>query len=89
MERTEVELYDRVGNVAVVRLPGRESPGIFIQGDSFSILAEDARRLAAAAQNDPTLRDTADDLARALGELLAYYASTLTDHGIPLPYKAD
>lgn len=87
MERTEVELYDRVGNVAVVRLPGRKVPGIFIQGDSFAILADDGRKLAATAGDD--VREPATDLAQALAELLAYYASTLTDHGIPLPYHAE
>ncbi|MFF5778388.1 DUF6959 family protein [Streptomyces virginiae] len=38
MERVEAELFTDGGNDAVVRLPGRDFPGVLIQGDTLSIL---------------------------------------------------
>lgn len=87
MERIEVELYGRDGNAAVVRLPQRRFPGLLVQGDSLSILVEDAQRLAADIQAGADVHDQATDLAQQLTELLAYYASTLAAHGMPLPYN--
>ncbi|WP_373294465.1 DUF6959 family protein [Streptomyces albiflavescens] len=36
MERVEAELFTDGGNDAVVRLPGRNFPGVLIQGDTLS-----------------------------------------------------
>ncbi|MGW0206694.1 DUF6959 family protein [Streptomyces sp. NPDC003233] len=36
MERAEAELLMDGGNNAVVRLPGRQFPGVLIQGDSLN-----------------------------------------------------
>ncbi|MFI6996376.1 DUF6959 family protein [Nocardia sp. NPDC050175] len=81
MERVEVELLAPRGNVTVIRLPWRRFPGVFIQGDSFSILEVAAR---AAARTVPEVRELADDLSN----ILALYARTLTEHGMSLPYTA-
>jgi uncharacterized protein DUF6959 len=89
MERVEVELYDRVDNAAIVRLPPRRFPGLLIQGDSLSVLAEDARRLATAIRDGVDAQELADDLAKALTGLLANYAATLAANDIPLPYNAE
>lgn len=89
MERVEVELFDRVGNVAVVRLPEPRSPGILIQGDSLAIIAGDARRLADAVRGGGDVQESADELALQFAELLAYYASSLDAHGVPLPYAPE
>lgn len=87
VERAEVELYSRDGNVAVVRLPQRRFPGLLMQGDSLSTLAGDARELAAALRTGADPNDLADDLAEQLSDMLAFYAATLAAHGIPLPYN--
>lgn len=34
-QKIEVELFGQDTNIAVIRLPAREYPGILIQGDSF------------------------------------------------------
>ncbi|MFI2758016.1 DUF6959 family protein [Streptomyces echinatus] len=36
MERVEAEPFTDGGNDAVARLPGRNSPGVLIQGDTLS-----------------------------------------------------
>ncbi|MEU7141532.1 hypothetical protein ABZ942_18900 [Nocardia sp. NPDC046473] len=79
MERVEVEMLAPRGNVTVIRLPWRRFPGVFIQGDSFSILEAAAR---AAAQRAPEVRELAGDLTK----ILALYARTLAEHGMSLPY---
>ena len=89
VERAEVELYSRDGNVAVVRLPRRRFPGLLMQGDSLSTLAGDARELAAALRTGADPNDLADDLAEQLSDMLAFYAATLAAHGIPLPYNPE
>ena len=38
MEHVEVELFTDGGNNAVVRMPGRRSPGVVVQGDSLSVI---------------------------------------------------
>ncbi|MFI6165633.1 DUF6959 family protein [Nocardia sp. NPDC051052] len=79
MEHIDVELLAPRGNVTVIRLPWRKFPGVFIQGDSFSILEAAAR---AAARTAPEVQELADDLSK----ILALYAKTLNEHNIPLPY---
>jgi hypothetical protein len=89
VERVEVEVYGRDGNAAIVRLPARRFPGLLIQGDSLSLLARDARKLAIALRVSADLHEMADDLARHLADLLAYYASSLAANGTPLPYHPE
>ena len=38
MERVEVELFTDGSNNAVVRMPGRQFPGVVVQGDSKETL---------------------------------------------------
>lgn len=86
MDHVEVDLLTGPGAL-VLRMPGRQFPGVLIQGDSLSVLFSQARELASgltgaksAAAEDASL------LAAALGELLDDYAVTLEQHDIPLPY---
>lgn len=89
VERAEVELYSRDGNVAVVRLPQRRFPGLLMQGDSLSTLAGDAQTLATSLRAGADPLDLADDLTQQLGDVLAFYAASLAAHGIPLPYNPE
>ncbi|MEO3978251.1 hypothetical protein [Streptomyces sp. CAU 1734] len=88
MKRVEIELFTDGGNDAVVRMPGRQFPGIVVQGDSLSVLRGDlAEVLDACDQGDLALaRETAGYLAADLDALLARYAAALEAHGIPRPY---
>jgi Family of unknown function (DUF6959) len=49
MQRVEVELFTDPGNNAVVRLGGRRFPGVLIQGDTLSILWQQAVTGAASS----------------------------------------
>ncbi|MGW6981869.1 DUF6959 family protein [Streptomyces sp. NPDC054932] len=88
MERVEAELFTDGGNDAVVRLPGRNFPGVLIQGDTLSILQTDVAELVelCAAGDLEEARHVAGLLHADLGEKLQRYAEALKAHGIPLPF---
>jgi hypothetical protein len=77
-----------VENDAVVRMPGREFPGVLIPGDSLSVLRTDlAEVVEALDQGDPAgAREAAGLLLEDLDALLARYTAVLDDHGLPRPY---
>ncbi|MCY1045334.1 hypothetical protein OV208_28720 [Corallococcus sp. bb12-1] len=92
MESNEVVLLSRQGNTAVVHLPGRQYPGVVIQGDSLSILhalVREARELCPAAPTKDGADDTAsllDDVEERLRDYLTMYEAVLKERHIPLPY---
>jgi Family of unknown function (DUF6959) len=90
MQRVEVELFTDPGNNAVVRLEGRRFPGVLIQGDTLSILWQQAAIAARLVGQCTQRHDDAvlelDDLVDRLNELLARYERILADHDIELPY---
>jgi len=43
----ELEVYSEASNQAVIKAPGRQFPGIVVQGDSLSLLGAQARELSA------------------------------------------
>jgi hypothetical protein len=90
MQRVEVELFTDPGNNAVVRLEGRRFPGVLIQGDTLSILWQQAAIAARLVGQCTQRHDDAvlelDDLVDRLNELLARYERVLADHDIELPY---
>ncbi|MEV4601339.1 hypothetical protein AB0K15_28555 [Amycolatopsis sp. NPDC049253] len=86
MTPLEVELLSRQGNYVVLRLPGRSFPGIHIAGDSFSILVDELRELAAEAVGAPEAHDHAQDLAEDLEGILGAYETAMAEHGIRPAY---
>lgn len=50
MERVEAELFTDGGIDAVVRMPGRQFPGVVVQGDSLYILRGDVAEVAEACE---------------------------------------
>ncbi|MER5887488.1 hypothetical protein ABT160_27045 [Streptomyces sp. NPDC001941] len=90
MERIEAELFTDAGNNAVVRLPGRNFPGVLVQGDSLSIIRADVAEivdLAARGEVDEA-HEAAEFLLGDLDGLLERYATALHAHAIPLPYHS-
>ena len=83
-----VEIYSDASNLAVMRHPGRQYPGILIQGDSLYVLSQRLDQLC------ETLRgrigqDEFEELGDLRDELrgrLDHYRTVLTDHGIRLPF---
>ncbi|MET9691785.1 hypothetical protein ABZY81_25445 [Streptomyces sp. NPDC006514] len=88
MERVEAELFTDGGNDAVVRLPGRNFPGVLIQGDTLSILQTDVAELVElrAAGDLEEARHVASLLHTDLGEKLQRYTEALEAHGIRRPF---
>ncbi len=88
MSIDEVELLDRSGNFAVMRLSGRKFPGVFLQGDTMSTIRDllknvDSVKLAAL---DEAVADQILEARDRLNELAAYYESVLDARGIRRPY---
>lgn len=84
MERVEVELYTDGGNDAIVRMPGRQFPGVLIQGDSLLILRADVAELRDAC--DGEAREIAESLLENLDEILHRYVDALERHGLRRPF---
>jgi Rad3-related DNA helicase len=90
MQRVEVQLFTDPDNNAVVRVEGRRLPGVLIQGDTLSILwqqaATAARLVGQCTQGHDDAVLALDDLVDRLDELPARYERVLADHDIELPY---
>ncbi|MFF8275078.1 DUF6959 family protein [Streptomyces lateritius] len=88
MERVEAELFTDGGNDAVVRLPGRNFPGVLIQGDTLSTLRSDMAELVelCAAGDLVEARHVASLLQADLGAKLKRYTDVLEAHGIARPF---
>jgi hypothetical protein len=77
-------------NFAVVQLPGRQYPGVVVQGDSLTILINrlrDAKGALQAGRSDEALAMLTDELDETLKPIQALYERVLAEHGIELPYS--
>jgi hypothetical protein len=88
MKIESVEIYSYASNQAVMRHPGRAFfPGVWVQGDTLQSMTGSLRYVIenSACLNEKTavrLREVSEQME----ELLAYYRSVLTAHGILLPF---
>jgi hypothetical protein len=86
MRKETVEIYSDASNMAVMRHPGRQFPGVLIQGDTLHSLLVNLEQLNAAV---PANSDEAIGLAELIEQVTAYvdhYRKVLTEHGIELPW---
>jgi hypothetical protein len=89
MEQEQACVLSRSGNWAVVQLPGRAFPGIYVQGDTFAVLQT---QLAGAARalhersGDVEALDQLDHAVEEIGTMLGFYELVLSQHGIRRPY---
>lgn len=88
MERIEAELFTDGGNNAVVRLPGRNFPGVVVQGDSLSILRQAVAEVREACARGDAVEalESADFLLADLDAILERYTDALGRHGIKRPF---
>ncbi|MCI0702168.1 MAG: hypothetical protein L0241_13880 [Planctomycetia bacterium] len=88
METLPVEVYSSETNAAILRFPGRQFPGVLIQGDTLSTLFALSRRiLHHTAENDTEEAQAyAEELAQTLAMLLKHYEHVLEQQKMPLPY---
>jgi hypothetical protein len=89
MDESSALILSRAGDWAVVHLPGREFPGLQLQGDTF---AELRTRLAVAARTlhddpaEPGGLEELDGAVKDMDAMLAFYEQVLVERGIKRPY---
>lgn len=86
------KLLSPAHNFAVVQLPGRQHPGVVVQGDSLSILIKrlnDVRKALQNGRSDEALTLLSDELEETLAPIQAHYERVLAEKGIELPYPKD
>jgi len=91
METKQIEVYSEATNNAIVRMPSRSFPGVVVQGDSLSILFDDAMEILERLdpKRDEDLFFVALSLAEDLEARLKHYEAVTSKHGFPLPYVRD
>lgn len=88
MDRVEVELFTDGGNNAVVRMPGRQLPGVLVQGDSLSSIRSDIAEVRDACRAGDTAEalEAAELLLENLDAILLRYTDALDRHGLRKPF---
>lgn len=88
MERVEVELFTDGSNNAVVRMPGRQFPGVVVQGDSLWGLRRDVAEIRDACRGGDVAEalEAAEFLLENLDAMLMRYSDALERHRIRRPY---
>jgi len=81
MERMELEVFSQDRNMAVVRLPGRQSPGSVIPADSLRHLCFLAESILERVRgdHDRELSDDADELNELLRSRLRAFEEAIRD----------
>ena len=89
MHVENVEIYSDETNRAVLRHPGRNFPGILIQGDDLNSLCQIADRVCTAGRNTLNSENYAElnKLRNALWGYLLHYKAVLGEHDISLPFS--
>ncbi len=84
----EMTVLSAAINSPVIQFPGRQFPGVLVQGDSPKSMAdlttEIDERLRAGDLGEARL--AAEELRGLLGSYISVYEQTLKTHGIALPY---
>ena len=87
MRKEPVEIFSDASNAAILRHPGRNFPGVLVQGDTLHTLIES---LSVVQRESASLSEDAagelEGVVERLGELLEHYKSVLVEHKIPLPF---
>jgi len=85
--REMMVLSDAV-NSPVIHFPGRQFPGILVQGDSLRVMASLAAEISKhlSVGDLEEARSVAEDLAEQLGSRVKLYEDALRTHGLSLPY---
>lgn len=88
MKRMELEVFSDATNLAVVRMPGRQFPGLVMQGDSLASLASSIRAAseALAAGNIAEAGDELQNLSEEIDTYLRAYESVLASVQMKPPY---
>jgi len=84
------ELLSAPENYAVVQLPGRNFPGVVMQGDSLHSLTRRLEKMLAGSRVGNFAHDDLvaelDDLVSLFSEVLSHYERVCVERGVELPY---
>ena len=87
MRKESVEIYSDASNAAVVRHPGRNFPGVLVQGDTLQGIVHSLECVHAEASNlSEEAADELGDVLERLSELLMHYKVVLREHNVSLPF---
>jgi hypothetical protein len=84
MRVENVEIFSDQANIPVIRHPGRQFPGVLVQGDTLHMLCAQA---AEALSDSPDARGELQELHNRLLGMLAHYKTVLSEHQVALPFK--
>jgi hypothetical protein len=89
-EIVNFEVLSSATNAIVARHPGRNYPGILLQGDTVRTLLDEVDELVkeAGAGDLEAVTGIAAFLHERLVELLTHYEDALTREGIEIPYAS-
>lgn len=87
-EMQEFEVLSTATNAIVARHPGRNHPGILVQGDSLRSLLDEVEELVgeAEAQDMDAVKEIAGIVRGRLVDLLSHYEAVLDREGREVPY---
>ncbi|MBO6563450.1 MAG: hypothetical protein JJ956_01800 [Pseudomonadales bacterium] len=87
-EMQEFELFSSATNAVVARYPGRNYPGVLIQGDTLRGLLSELQELQEEleAGDLEAVQGIADVLEERFIEFLAHYENVLEENELELPY---
>lgn len=86
MRTEQVEIYSDATNAAVMRHPGRNFPGMLVQGDTLARLSKMASAALACAKPESEQWHDLKELADELQWRVDFYAQVLREHNIQLPF---
>ncbi|QDV51346.1 DUF6959 family protein [Gimesia fumaroli] len=89
MKNIQVELLSDSINAVILKTPGRNYPGMVIQGDNLKHLynlAEKILQLAEAGAKHEDIEDISGMLFDDLNERIRFYEMVLDSYGLELPY---
>jgi hypothetical protein len=89
MRRETVEILSDQTNAAVMRHPGRQFPGVLIQGDTLYSLCCGADSTCSEIGRGAPGFDAANKVRNALWSLLNHYKAVLGEHDLPLPFSEE
>tara|TARA_R110001592_G_scaffold118279_1_gene320665 strand:- start:6969 stop:7247 length:279 start_codon:yes stop_codon:yes gene_type:complete len=89
MRKEEVEIYSDETNRAVLKHPGRNYPGVLIQGDTLYSLCQslDDGCKELKGKDVGEAFDEINEVRNKMWEMLTHYKVVLAEHNIELPFS--
>lgn len=82
-----IDLLSDQSNGSVIQLPGRQFPGLVIQGDTLLILHEDLLEILEYDLPEE-VKDDLEDIVSRVRSMLDRYKTVVISEGRELPFRA-